>query len=657
MCGICGVVGGRSEREVDAVRAMTRALAHRGPDDDGLEAVDGAVLGHRRLTIIDLTDGRQPLCNEDGSTWITYNGEIYNYRELRAELTRAGHRFRTDTDTEVLVHLYEEEGERCLRRLRGMFAFAIWDGRRRRLFAARDRFGQKPFFYTVQDGRLIFASEIKGLLAHPDVRVEPEPAAIEYYLSLRFVPPPLTMFRGIQKLPGGHALRFDDGELDVRPYWRWEFEPEEGREEAAWIEELSHRVEDAVTSHMVSDVPVGAYLSGGMDSSLVTAMMAAHADDPVQTFAIGSDQASFDETPYARQVAEACGTRHGERFVDMDLIRDIPRLVRCLDEPSDPISACMFEAAKLASENVKVVLGGDGGDELFAGFDRYAGFEWVDLYARLPRWVREDVVRPLVGRLPESFAYKSWTQKARWLSEVGVPDSAGGRYARMTSFFRFGPEERDRTYGPRLRGALGEAEAEAAIARPFDEAPAQSNLHRMLYADSVTRLPEHTLMLTDRLSMAHGLETRAPLLDHELAEFCATMPAGLKIRRGTTKYAMREVARDWLPPSILERPKQGFMFPVAYWLNQETLPELTDRLMDGPLVQGDWIRGEAVERIAADHLAQRVDNHVRIWMLLNLDAWFRIYVTGNRGRPVSPGAESGSGRRESLVREGQRRGS
>jgi len=635
MCGICGVVGGDADREEEHVRAMTRALAHRGPDDEGVRVERGAVLGHRRLTIIDLTDGRQPLSNEDGSVWTTYNGEIYNYRPIREELVRAGHEFRTETDTEVLVHLYEELGTACLERLRGMFAFAVWDAEKQRLFAARDRFGQKPFYYTVQAGRLMFASEIKGLLAHPEVTVEPEPAAIDYYLSLRLVPAPLTMFRGIRKLPSGHFLTYDGGEPDVQPYWRWTFEPEGGRDEGEWIEELSGKIEDAVTSHMVSDVPVGAYLSGGMDSSLVTAMMAAHRNEPVETFAIGSYEVSYDETPYARTVAEACGTRHRERFVDVDLLEDIPRLVRCLDEPTDPISACMYEASRLASENVKVVLGGDGGDELFAGFDRYAAFDWVDYYVTLPRWIREDVIRPLVERLPESFTYKSWTQKLRWLADVGV-ESGGKRYGRMSSFFRFGPEEREWAYGPRMQTVLNEQEAEEAMARPFAEAPAESNLNRMLYADSVTRLPEHTLMLTDRLSMAHGLEARAPLLDHELAEFCARMPTDLKIRRGTTKYAMREVSRDWLPREISERPKQGFMFPVAYWLNETTLPRIMEQLLEGPLVEGGWIRAEAVERLVADHLEQRVDNHVRIWMLLNLDSWFRIYVTADSESSFGP---------------------
>ena len=634
MCGICGVVGGDPLREQRHVRAMAAALAHRGPDDEGHFADEHAVLGHRRLTIIDLDTGHQPLANEDETLWITYNGEIYNYRTLRAELIAAGHSFRTQTDTEVILHLYEEYGPGCLDRLRGMFAFAIWDRRRRRLFAARDRFGQKPFYYVEQGGKLIFASEIKGLLAHPDVPTEPEPAAVDYYLSLRFIPPPLTMLRGVRKLAARHWLVWENGTLTTEPYWELRFRETGRRSDRDWIAELSERVGDAVRSHLVSDVPVGAFLSGGIDSSIVIAAMAQVADEPIQTFSVGSDVVSFDETPYARQVAVHCGTLHRERFVGADQLTSIPALVRALDEPSDPIAACMFEAAQFASEHVKVVLGGDGGDEIFAGFDRYAADRWVDRYSMLPRWLREDVVRPLLRRLPESFAYKSLTQRARWLAAVGG-ESGGRRYARMTSFFRFGPEERRLVYGPELRARLHGEEAELAIAEPFESASVESTLQRMLYTDALTRLPEHTLMLTDRLSMAHGLETRAPLLDHELAEFCATMPDDLKIRHRETKYAMRRVAEAWLPAKIVKRPKQGFMFPVAYWLTDETLGGISHRLAEGPLVSGRWIEREGIERLVDEHRRRRVDHHVRIWMLLNLDAWYRIYLEGSE-TPVAP---------------------
>lgn len=636
MCGICGVVGGEPRDELPRVRRMADALIHRGPDDEGFHADPHAVLGNRRLQIIDLERGRQPLSNEDGTLWITFNGEIYNYRELRSELQGKGHSFQTETDTETILHLYEEMGARCVERLRGMFSFVIWDASRRTVFAARDRFGQKPFFYAVRNGSFLFASEIKALLRHPAISVDPEPAAVDFYLTFRCVPPPLTMFRGIHKLPAAHTLTWQAGSLDVRPYWRLAFREGAARSEDDWLAELEERLDDAVESHLVSDVPVGAYLSGGLDSSVVTALMVRHLRIPPPTFCIGSDVPMLDERPYARQVSLHCGTVHRERAVGRRQLENIPRLVRCLDEPSDPIAACFYEAARLAAERVKVVLTGDGGDELFAGFDRYAAFRLVGWYRLLPRWLREEVIRPAVERLPGTFRYKGLAQRARWLTAVG--DEVGGRrYARMNSFTRFGSDARNALYGPALRRELDGQPAEEAVVRAFEEAPATDPLHRMIHADVVTRLPEHTLMLADRLSMAHGLEARAPFLDHLLAEFCATMPSKLKVRRGQTKYAIRQVAEELLPPAIARRRKQGFMFPVAYWLNAETLLPLRRSLSDGPLVKNQWVRQEAVDRLFAEHAAREDDHHVRIWMLRSLDAWYRIYVDGEpvEGPPVA----------------------
>jgi asparagine synthase (glutamine-hydrolysing) len=624
MCGLCGVVGGSVERERPRVQAMMNALAHRGPDDADLHAEPGTVLGHRRLTIIDLTTGRQPLASDDATVWVSFNGEIYNYRELRAELEAAGERFRTTSDTEVLLRLYQRRGERCLERLRGMFAFAIWDARSETLFAARDRFGQKPFFYAEREGRFLFASEVKGLLAHGDVAAEPEPAAIDYYLALRFVPPPLTMFRGVHKLPAGHFLTWRRGTLSVRAYWSLEFQPPPPRSDDAWIADLRDRLDDAVRSHLVSDVPVGALLSGGLDSSLVTALMARHMGADFPTFAVGSDEPSFDERRFARRVASRCGTRHHEHVVGPTQLASIPRLVHCLDEPSDPISACFYESAALAARHVKVVLGGDGGDEMFAGFDRYVGFRWAGVYRALPRPVRR-AIGGAADWLRDSYAYKAPIQRLRWLASVGE-EQGGRRYARMTTFFRFGDREKRWLYGPALQPMLDSADAEAAILSPFDALRKEPVLRRMLFTDIVTKLPEHTLMLTDRLSMAHGLETRAPLLDHTLAEFCATMPPDLHVRGGTTKYALRRAAEGLLPPDILRRPKQGFMFPVAYWLNAGTLSDVRGRLLKGPAVSEGWIRPDAVERLCQEHLARRADHNVRIWMLLNLDAWLRLYL-------------------------------
>jgi asparagine synthase (glutamine-hydrolysing) len=637
MCGICGSIGFPGGDERASVERMTLALAHRGPDDHAVHADGPAVLGHRRLTIIDLAQGRQPLSNEDGTLWITYNGEIYNYRELREELLAAGHTFRTATDTEVLVHLYEEHGPDCLHRLRGMFAFAIWDSRSRSLFAARDRFGQKPFFYTDAGGGLLFASEIKGLLAHPAVSAEPEPEAIDAYLAQRFVAPPLTMFRGIRKLAAGHYLQWRGGGVRVTRYWAPSFVPGTPRSDEEWVTELESRLADAVRVHLVSDVPVGAFLSGGLDSGTVVAE-AARVAPGLQTFCIGSDEAEFDESSHARVVADHCGTRHYEERVSAAMLREVGTLVRCLDEPSDPISACFFAASRLTARHVKVALGGDGGDEIFAGFDRYAAFGLASAYSRLPGWLRSGVVGNALGHLPESFGYKSVTQKARWLDAVG--HYRGARlYARMTSFFRFGPTERAALYGPALASHARHFDAEAAIATPFEEAPTDEPLHRMLYADMVTRLPEHTLVMADRLSMAHGLELRAPLLDHELAEFCGSMPARLKIRRGSTKHALRAAAGRILPPSIVDRAKQGFMFPMAFWMDAENLAGTRAQLTGGPLVREGWIRAEAVDRLIDEHLRKRADHHVRIWMLLNLDVWHRAFFSGS---PAQAG--------ESLVR-------
>jgi asparagine synthase (glutamine-hydrolysing) len=649
MCGICGVAGGDPTRERAHVNAMVAALAHRGPDDRGVESVGPVTLGNTRLSILDLTHaGHQPLGGAGHAGWITYNGEIYNYRELRAELERDGILFRSRTDTEVLLALYLRDGPDCLRRLRGMFAFALWDERRQRLFAARDHFGQKPFYYVDSGGKLLFASEIKSLLAHPDVSAEPEPAAIDHYLSLRVIPPPLTMFRGIRKLPAGHWLEWDPGRgVRTGCYWQPRFDAhhrDADRSADDWIAELKDRLERAVDTHRVSDVPVGALLSGGLDSSVVVAGLSHHGAGSVQTFCIGSDHPSFDERPYARIMAAHAGTEHHDVVVRPDdFLSRIPWLVQALDEPSDPIAACFEEAARLAASHVKVVLGGDGGDEIFAGFDRYAAFRLANRYARLPRWLRETVLRPALRAMPQAFAYKSVGQQARWLDSVA--EAQGGRlYARMTSHFRFRPEQRAELYGPGLRDVLATVDALEAIAAPFESAPSNAALDRMIHADLLTRLPEHTLMLADRLSMAHSLEVRSPLLDVDLAEFCLAMPPRLRIRRGTTKYALRRAAEAWLPPPLLRRGKQGFMFPVAYWLNDGTLRELQANLEAGPLVDEGWIRPEAIRQLVGEHARRVDDHHVRLWQLASLDAWHRIYLGGEAVAGIgAPGTRDDSG--------------
>jgi len=628
MCGIAG----RFERDgarPELLRAMSRALTHRGPDDEGyLE--DGCIgLAHRRLSIIDLTGGHQPLGNEDGSIQIVFNGEIYNYRELRRELIDKGHRFATATDTEVIVHLYEEMGERCVEKLRGMFAFAIWDRRSRRLVLARDRLGQKPLFYTRTPAGFLFASEVKGLLVDPEVARRPNPAAIHHYLSYRFVPASETVFEGIRELPPAHVAVLADPAREPRleRYWDVRYEPKYEAGEEQVLDELDALMEETIGIHLVSDVPVGAYLSGGLDSSLVVAYGSKLLDAPLATFGIGVSESSFNELPYARDVAEHYHTDHHERMVEADVIGQLPTMIRHLDQPSDPIAACMSEAARFAAAHRKVVLTGDGGDEIFAGYDRFFGYRWVSLYAALPAALRRTVFTRLIEMVSEDFSYKSWTQKLRWVHELSF-SNGGARYAAATSFFRFPPSMADGLYTPQMRQALSGVDEVETISRYFDAPSVDALVDRMLYADVRTRLPQHSLVLTDRLTMAHSLEARSPLLDHKLVEYVAKLPARYKLRGRTLKYVQRRLAERYLPQGIIRRPKQGFMFPLAFWMTDELAAPIDRMFNESLLVRDGYLRGEMLRRLTEEHRARRVDHHVRIWLLLNLEIWYRMYMHG-----------------------------
>jgi asparagine synthase (glutamine-hydrolysing) len=646
---VCGICGEWSLQGVDPkmLERMNDALVHRGPDDQGAVLLGEAGLAMRRLSIIDLTRGHQPISNEDGSAWIVFNGEIYNHRELRRELMARGHFFKTDSDTEAILHLYEDRGERVVDELRGMFAFAIWDLRRRKLLLARDRFGQKPLFYRFDGRRFLFASEIKAILAAggPEApRPELDLRSLDEYLTLRFVPSPRTLFRGIRKLPPAHLLVLDASgieeprhgflapapTIDVRRYWRLHYQPKRGDREAELVDEARERVREAVESHLISDVPVGAYLSGGMDSSLVVALMSELREEPIKTFAVGVEDQGFNELPYARTVAQHCGTEHHEEMVWPDMVQLLPAMVWHLDEPSDPIAACMYHAATLAARHVKVVLTGDGGDEIFAGYDRYFGFRWVSLYAALPEPLRRYLLGPAIHTLRDSSAYKNLTQKARWVHDLSF-HQGGRRYAQATAFFRFGQEGKGGLYSPAVVAELADADPMGSVVDGFDEAEAREDLDRMLQADISTRLPEHSLMLSDRMTMARSLEARSPFLDHRLAEFVASLPTHLKMRGHTLKYLLRRVAAPYLPEEILKRPKQGFMFPLGYWMKGPLLPVVKHLLSNSTLVEEGIFRREPIERLVEEHVAHRADHHVRLWMILNVEVWYRMYV---RGEPL-----------------------
>jgi asparagine synthase (glutamine-hydrolysing) len=614
---------------------MLQTIAHRGPDDEGIYVNGNIGLGNRRLSIIDLPGGRQPMCNEDRTVWIVFNGEIYNYKHLRHELEEQGHRFRTHSDTEVIIHLYEELGENCVDRLSGMFAFAIWDDVQQKLLLARDRLGQKPLFYAQEGQDLLFASEVKGILATLKSPREIDYESLHHYLSLRFIPPPRTMLRQVKKLPPAHTLVFQRGNITTRRYWELSFREKLGLSENELLDGLREKLTQAVDSHLVSDVPVGAFLSGGMDSSMIVAIMSKSSAAPFKTFSIGVKEQDFNELPYARLVADQYDTCHVEQRVESDLITLLPRIVWHLDEPSDPIAACMYHAAGLAARHVKVVLGGDGGDELFAGFDRYLGFGYIDRYTLIPSLVRQKVIGPLIGMVPESFAYKSATQKLRWANQLSVQTNPGERYAEATCFFRFNHRDKQMLFGTDLWRRVAEINSADVIAARFNNGNASDSIDRMLYTDYTTRLPEHSLMLTDRMTMAHGLEARSPFLDHELVEYLAAFPSDLKIRGRKLKHVLRRLATAYLPQDIVRRQKQGFMFPIAYWFRDELYGFVKRYLSDSPLIREGLFREERIFRLVEDHRNSRIDNHVRLWMLLNLEVWRQIYIEQNEPAYVS----------------------
>jgi asparagine synthase (glutamine-hydrolysing) len=631
MCGIAGIFSTDPQRHV-AMSRMLSALRHRGPDGEGAFRDEFVSLGHRRLSIIDLEGGAQPLYNVEGTIALVCNGEIYNYRELRSRLEAAGHRFRTHSDCEVIIGLYERYGEELLAHLRGMFAFVLWDSHTRTLIAARDHLGQKPLYYTYANGEFACASEIKALLAHQQRSPRMNFAALDQYLALRLIDAPLSMFEDIAKLPPGHLLtlraeRTDAPTLRIRRYWTLEQLPKLCGSEPALLDELEARVEESLRLHMESDVPVGAFLSGGMDSSLLVAMLARKLGiERLPTFTIGLDYQQFDEAPAARAVARLCGTHHHENSVSPDMIGLLPDLVAALDEPSDPLSLCTWLLAKFASQHVKVVIGGDGGDELFGGYDRYYGNLYASHYRRVPAALRRKVLAPAMSLIPESRWYKSVGHQLRWLHHLSFHEG-GARYAASLSYFYFDRDRRASLYGPAALAHWEELDAEAAIRTPF-EASQGSELDRMLFTDSMVRLPNHPVMITDRICMAHGLEVRSPFMDHELATFCARLPDSLKIRGGTLRYIQRKLAAQYLPAGILNRPKQGFSSALPYLLQTQYARLSTACLRNSRLVEDGILNKAAITSLVNAHAARQADHGNRLWLLINSELWYRMMIRG-----------------------------
>jgi asparagine synthase (glutamine-hydrolysing) len=596
---------------------MCDVIRHRGPDDDGVHVEPGVGLGMRRLSIIDLATGHQPIHNEDQTIWIVFNGEIYNYRELRRELESEGHRFYTSSDTETIVHAYEQWGEAAFGRLRGMFGIALWDRPKRTLLLARDRAGIKPLHYTMRGDRLYFGSEIKSLIAAGAVDREIDPEALDHYLSFLYAPRDRAIFKGVHKLPPGHFLTFKDGRVDVRQYWQiGAAEPFEGTaDEAAHL--LEGVLADAVESHMVSDVPLGAFLSGGVDSSVVVGLMARASSRPVKTFSIGFDEPQFDELEHARRVAKIFGTDHHEFVVRPDGLSILDRLIEHFDEPfADSSAIPTWYVSEIARRHVTVVLSGDGGDELFGGYDRYLPHPRVAQFDNLPLPGKRQVASLVWPLLPHGARGKNF------LRHVSRPDD--GRYLDSIAFFQ--PDEKRALYSPDLQRALRGGEAEERLARHFARFAGLPPHSRMMRFDFETYLPEDVLTKVDRMSMAHSIESRVPMLDNEVIEFAATLPSSLKIVNGRRKHVLKEAASRLLPPEILDRKKQGFGVPLGVWFRGGLTDVFSDVLRSPTTRQRGYFAAPFVDRIVDEHLTGKRDHTLRLWQLLVFELWHREYL-------------------------------
>jgi len=615
------------------VRHMCSQIVHRGPDDEGIFVKDGAGLGMRRLSIIDVSGGHQPIFNEDQSIWVVFNGEIYNFPELKSELEARGHRFYTRTDTEVIVHLYEEMGADCVRKLRGMFALALYDSRRQSLLLARDRLGKKPLHYALSAGKLYFASEIKSLLAVAPQLAELDSEGILQYFYYGYIPDPQTAFRKIKKLPPGHLLEYCHGEIKMRQYWDVPaYGTSRPTSEAEVLEELDRRLAEATRIRLISDVPLGALLSGGVDSSIVVALMARASSGPVKTFSIGFQAEKFNESHYARLVAERFGTEHHELTVNPDLEETLNYLSRMMEEPfGDSSMLPTYYVCRMARQHVTVALSGDGGDELFAGYDRYLTSISRRHYDRIPRWLGNLYRERVHDRLPGGI----YGRNLVWNASLSPRD----RYLDAMCFFPALHRERALF----CEGFLDIAESLPDPLRQFrayyDDAPAADAMSRLLYLDTKTYLAGDILTKVDRMSMATSLEVRVPMLDHEFVEWVAALPIEWKLRGQTRKYLLKKLAeRLDIPSELLHRPKQGFQLPLVDWMRNELKQGLLQILLEPRTLQRGYFKPEAVRTLVDEHVSERRNRSGLLWRLLVLELWHRNFLeAGQYGiRPEPP---------------------
>jgi asparagine synthase (glutamine-hydrolysing) len=639
MCGIAGIASTEPcvTQDIETIRVMCNAIVHRGPDDEGFYVDAGAGLGMRRLSIIDLSGGHQPIHNEDQNVWVVFNGEIYNFTELRRELESRGHSFYTQSDTEVIVHLYEELGADCLRKLRGMFAIALWDKRRKTLLLGRDRLGKKPLHYALHNGNLYFGSEIKSLLAVAPELAEVDREAMLSYFQFGYIPDPLTAFRAIRKLPPGHLLEFEAGHIRMRSYWDLPtygtFDP---GSEGECLDELERRLEEAVRIRLISDVPLGALLSGGVDSSIIVGLMARANSDRVKTYSIGFPNEDFSETAHARAVAERFGTSHNEFIVEPDFSETLDKLTHMLEEPfADSSILPTYHVSRLARQHVTVVLSGDGGDELFGGYDRYQINLRRGVFERIPAWV---------GRAYRNFAYPHLPRGTRGREfAYNISLNSRDRYIDSLSYLHPNLREHSIFSCDFLDFAAERPSPAELFCNYYDRAPADDELGRMQYLDTKTYLTADVLTKVDRMSMAASLEVRCPLLDHEFVEWSVSLAPQWKLRLGQSKYALKKLAeRLGVPVRAIHRPKQGFAVPLVHWFRKELKSGIGHILLEPRSLARGYFNPSGVRTLLEEHWQGRRDNSGSLWILLMFELWHRNYLDTVRSG-ISIGSKAFSG--------------
>ena len=625
MCGIVGIVRNDGKPvDEELLARMNDAIRHRGPDEDGFYVNGSVGLAMRRLAIIDLKSGQQPIHNRDRSAWIVFNGEIYNYLELREKLEKLGHTFYTNSDTEAIVHAYDQYGTECPKHLRGMFAFAIWNERTQELFLARDRVGKKPVLYAEVNGGLVFGSEFSALLLHPDISREIQPEAIDYYLSFMAVPAPLTVYKSIRKLEPGHWLRWRNGNVERQRYWEPDFTKKINISEEEAGERTVEILRDAVKVRLMSEVPLGAFLSGGIDSSAVVALMSQESSERVKTFSIGFDEQDFSELHHARRVAEHVGADHHEFIVRPDAIEVLPMLVEHYGEPyADSSALPTYYVAKETRKHVTVALNGDGGDESFAGYERYIAMGLTEKYRMIPSFLRESVIREAVNMIPTDPTKRSKIKSAqRLLAVVARPKT--GRYMHWMSTFN--DELKGPLYSDLFREQTREANALGILDTWFKRANGIGMVDALLLTDQMTYLPNDLLVKVDIATMAVSLEARSPFLDHHVIEFAASLPQNLKLRRLTGKYLLKKVLRKLLPSENLTRRKMGFGVPIGHWFRGKMQPFLREVVLSDKALRRGLFKPEAVKHLVDSHTRAERDYSHQLWTLMMLELWFNRFI-------------------------------